>query len=247
MYRLLVLLLCIITFNCPAQMKKGNRIIGASIGSIFFNSGTMEVTVPSPTTGYTVKNNSYGISLNPSMGWFITENLVVGTIINTTFKHEKTTNEASGNTYAEVENNSFNIGIGGFARNYFKSSPGKYVPFIQATLTAGSGTLKNEGFFYNGTAYKDTYSGKGSGIFNFNADLSIGLTKFLNENTGIDISAGYNFNYNKNTIKSTTFRDVDIDGDVDETLNSKPTQKTTNHGFTISAGYQVFLGKKEVK
>ncbi len=220
-------------------------MVGFSIGSLFFNSSKTELTVPPPTAGYSTKNNAYGITLTPSLGWFITDRTVVGALINFGIEHRQNTNEASGNTFAKNESNATNYGIGGFARNYFSNNTSDVTPFAQLLLSVGSGSLKNEGFFYNGSTYKDSYSGKGSGILNFTSGLSIGVTKIFSSTTGLDLSAGYTFSYSKNTVTSVTTRDVDIDGDIDETYYSKPTQKLKGHGFSINLGFQVIIERKK--
>lgn len=218
---------------------------GVSVGNIFLNSGSADYTFPPPTSGYSASNSSYGISLNPSMGWFISDNTVVGGMLNIGFTHQKNHNEASGNTYLKNENNIFNFGIGGFARNYFSNNSNSLRPFGQLSIGAGTGSLKNEGFFYNGTSYKDTYEGKSSGSFYFNAGLLFGFTKLLNDHTGLDIAAGYSFSYNKNNTKTTTLRDNGNNGTIDETIISDPTQKFTGHGFAFTLGYQVFLNRRK--
>ncbi len=229
-----------------AQFKKGMRMEGTAIGSSFFNSGKTDYSYPAPTTGYTSNNTALGIAINPMMGWFVSDNTVVGALLNLAFYHQKTFDEASGTTFNKNTSNIFNIGIGGFARNYFKSS-GNMIPFGQFNLNFGIGSSNNSGFKYvtsTSPIYKDTYDGKSSGDFYANTGLAIGATKMLNSHTGLDFFAGYTFSYAKSTFKTTTLRDLDNNGTIDQTLISEPTQKFTNHGFTLGVGFQIFLDKK---
>ena len=236
------LLLVSITMN--AQFKKGMRMVGATIGSAFFNSGKSDYSYPPPTTGYTSNSNNFGVTLNPSMGWFVSDNTVIGASLNFGYTHQKTfAKAANGNIFNRDISNSFIIGIGGFARNYFKSS-GSMMPFGQFNLNGGIGSTSNNGFYFINND-KSSYDGKSSGDFFINTGVALGVTKMLNEHTGLDLFVGYNYSYNKRTFKTTTLTDLDNNGSVDQTAVSEPTQKFTNHGVSIGAGFQVFLDKRK--
>src|SRR5690242_12473749 len=73
-----------------AQFSKGMRMAGASIGTAFFNSGKTDYAVPAPTSGYTINTNTLGVTLSPSFGWFITDNIVVGGQLSGGYKYDKT-------------------------------------------------------------------------------------------------------------------------------------------------------------
>lgn len=232
----------LITFTGSAQFKKGMRMAEATIGSSFLNSGKSDYSFPPPTTGYTNSDNSFGISLNPSMGWFISDNVAVGALLNLGYNHDKSFDMANGNTFDQNISNNFNIGIGGFARNYFNTS-GSMMPFGQFNLNFGIGSSSKNGFSYsNGNKY--TYDGKSSGDLYVNTGLAGGFTKMLNDHTGLDFFAGYTFSFSKNTFKTTTLTDFGNNGTIDQTSVSEPTQKFTNHGFSIGIGFQIFLDKK---
>ena len=185
--------------------------------------------------------------LHPSMGWFISDNTAVGALFNLSYNHRKLFNESNGITFNRDIQKTFSMGFGGFARNYFSSS-GSMMPFGQFSFNFGMGSSSNEGFRYvNSTSpvYKDTYDGKSSGDFYVNADLSLGATKMLNANVGLDFYAAYNYSYHKNTFKTTTKRDLDNNGSIDQTLVSEPTLKYTGHGALVGVGLQVFLEKRK--
>lgn len=245
MYRNLpgcLLLIVVFTTSSSAQFSKGMRMAGSTIGSGFFNAGKYEYSFPSPTNGYTANNNSFNIHLSPNFGWFISDHTVISIRLSAGYTYEKNIDASNNVTFRKKENEKMLIGLGGFARNYFSSS-GSFIPFGQAHLDAGLGSSSTEGFAYT-TVYRESYKGKSSGDFFADAGLSFGVTKMLNPHVGLDIFAGYTFFYNKNTFKTTTYRDVDIDGSIDETNIENPATKFTNHGFTFGVGLQVFLGKK---
>jgi hypothetical protein len=233
-----------ISVMVSAQFNKGTRMVGATVGNLFLNSGSADISFPAPTQGYTSNTTSFGLSVAPSMGWFLNERTVVGATLNLNPSHTKTTYENGGNTYQKDELTSFNIGLGGFARNYFSSSS-SFLPFGQVSVNGGITTQKTEGFFIaQSNVYKSTYTGKSSGGSFVNAALTLGITKLLNPHTGLDIFAGYNFSYTKTEYKTTTLRDDGNNGSVDFTSINQPTTKYTNHGFVVGVGFQVFLFSK---
>lgn len=236
----------LLSIGTHAQFKKGDRMAGSSVGSVLFNSGNSDITVVSIGSN-TSKITSFDARITPSLGWFVSDNTVVGIMLNINPNGQKTSYEQNGSTYQSDKNNGFNIGIGGFARNYFPGN-GSLLPFGQVSLNGGISSLKTEGFFYGGSgssAYKQTYDGNSSGGFFANAAFTGGFTKLVGENAGLDFYIGYNYSYNKNTFKRTTLRDDGIDGSIDTRAENETTTKFTNHGFTIGAGFQIFLrGKK---
>ncbi len=240
------LVLAGVTMAAGAQFSKGDRMVGASVASVVYNSGSSDISVAQIGDNVS-KITSYSLSVSPSMGWFISENTAVGAVLNINPSGNKTTYEQNGTTYQSDKSNSFNIGLGGFVRHYLKNT-GSLLPFGQFGFNIGISSLKTEGFFYGGTgptAYKLTYDGSSSGGFYANAGLQAGFTKMTGENAGLDFSIGYIYGYNKHTFKKTTLRDNGNDGSIDETLKNETLTKFTNHGFLLNIGFQVFLRSKK--
>src|SRR5829696_7465790 len=110
-------LFILISLSSTAQTKKGNKMIGASVGTIFFNSGTTDLSTVLASTSTT--DNNFGVSINPSIGWFNSDNLVLGISPVIGFRTlKKVGNASNGNTFLKDETNEYNFGIGGFARYY---------------------------------------------------------------------------------------------------------------------------------
>ncbi|MBK8951331.1 MAG: hypothetical protein IPM85_02190 [Chitinophagaceae bacterium] len=182
-YLLPILILANITAN--AQFKKGDKMAGASVAAIVFNSGSSDISVANIGDNKS-KNTNYSINISPSLGWFVSENTAVGFSLNINPTSQKVTYEQTGSTYQSDKASNFNIGVGGFARNYF-SKGGSLLPFGQASVNAGISSYKEEGFFYGGSggsAYKQTYDGSSSGGFFANATFTGGFTKMMGENAG---------------------------------------------------------------
>lgn len=228
-----------------AQFKKGDKMAGASVGSIVYNTGSADISVASIGNNTSLIKNS-SISVTPSLAWFVADNTAVGFTFNLNPTSQKTTYEQNGSTYQSDKSNGFNIGLGGFVRNYFNSN-GSLSPFAQAGFNAGISNLKTEGFFYGGSgasAYKQTYTGNSSGGFFLNTSVNAGVTKMMGENAGLDLFIGYNYSYNKNTFKRTILRDDLNNGTIDSRAENETTTKFTNHGFVLGVGFQIFLRKK---
>lgn len=229
-----------------AQFKKGMKMPGITLGSIVFNSGTSDITVAQIGTA-TSRITGYNVNISPSLGWFISDDNVVGGLININPYSTKTTYEANGSTFESDKTTNFNIGLGAFFRHYFHAKS-SMIPFTQIGLNGGIANLKTEGFFYGGsgaTAYKDTYTGDSNGGSYLNSTVQLGMTKMFGDAAGLDIYIGYNFSYNKNTFKKTTNHDDGNNGTIDSRSENNTTTKFTNHGFVLGVGFQVFLkGKK---
>ncbi len=243
---LILAIILVLTAPVHGQFSKGDRMLGATVGTLVFNSGNADIAVTSIGSN-TSKITSYGLTVNPSLGWFVSGKTVIGASLNLNPNGQKTTYEQGGSTYQSDKNNGFNIGFGGFARNYFSTGP-TLLPFAQLALNAGLSSLKTEGYFYGGGgsgAYKISYTGSSNGGAFINTALSGGFTKLLGENAGLDFFLGYNFSYNKNVFKKTTLRDDGNNGSVDTRSENETTTKFTNHGFTAGVGFQVFLRKRK--
>src|SRR5688572_18312614 len=190
----LITLLLLTGIAVNAQLKKGNRMAGASVGSIFYNGGTSELSNSITTTS--TSTNNFGLSIIPSYGWFISDNTVIGIAPMIDFRKNETVGKASnGNTFLKDEFNQYSVGLGGFARNYFRGSNNGPLHFFgQYNLGFGIGGNKNEGFEYETLGvYVDRYNLKSSGNFFVNTGVTLGASKFLNSHTSLDFYLGYTF------------------------------------------------------
>jgi hypothetical protein len=229
-----------------AQFKKGMRLAGSSIATVTYNSGSSNIT-SGTITGTTSKITNYNISILPLMGWFITDNTAVGATLNINPSGDKTTFEQNNSTYKSDKSTRYNIGAGGFVRNYLGQAK-NFRAFLQANLNAGFSTLKTEGYYYYASGsptYKDTYTGKSSGGFFLNATLTGGFTKMLSETTGLDFYAGYNFSINNFSFTKTTFYYLSSTDNNPSRGIDNTTTKFTNNGFILGVGFQVFLKEKK--
>lgn len=235
-----------ISISSKAQFKKGEKIVGSSVGSLVFNSGKSDINVAQIGSNKSV-SKGYNISINPTLGWFISDKTAVGASVNINPSNNKISYSQSGSTYQSDKATNFNVGLGGFARHYFGSSK-DLLPFGQLGVNFGISNLKTEGFFYGGsgpTAYKSTYTGKSTGGMYLNTSVQAGITKMISAQTGLDFYLGYSYSYNSNTFNRTNLRDDGNDGTIDSRSENQTTTKYTNNGLTIGVGFQIFLDCKK--
>jgi hypothetical protein len=221
-------------------------MVGTNIGVSFFTSGNSEYTFPG-TRGYTSESNTLGVNINPSLGWFVSDNIVVGGLVSINIASKTTNNKSVDTTFSHNKNSQFNFGLGGFVRYYFNTTSG-FKPFGQFNLSFGTGSTKNSGYVYSTDLtgnYKDTYDGNSSGDSYYNAGLNFGVTKLLNSFIGLDIYASYNYSYSKSTSKTTTNRHYTTGSGGDLKLEYAPTIKNNNHNFGVGVGFQIFLESKK--
>lgn len=218
---------------------------GASIGTIFFNHTSTDISTTISLS--TTSNDNFAISFHPSLGWFINDNIAIGVMPDIGFNKQKILGKSpSGTTFLKEESNTFNAGIGGFARYYLDGSNPKMRLFGQFDIAAGLGGNKDEGFQYETYGvYVDRYNYKSSGDLFLNTGLSLGLAKFVSARTSFDFFIGYKFSYNKRNPKGNFLRDYTDPGIGDITSKPDYDQKTTGHGVMIGIGFQVFLEKKK--
>jgi hypothetical protein len=183
------------------------------------------------------------------MGWFISGRTAAGFSININPSGEKTTFEENGSSFQSDKFNGLNLGIGAFARSYILNSKA-ILPFTQLGINAGISRLETEGYFYGGSppaVFKRTYSGKSSGGFFTDAKIMAGATKMVGKFTGLDLYLGYNYSYARQTMNTTTLRDDQLDGVIDETGRNEAKTSSSTHRFLIGVAFQVFLEKRRTR
>jgi hypothetical protein len=234
----------LITAAINAQFRRGDKMVGASIGTVFFNHSNTDLSTSLLVSS--TSNDNYGINFNPSLGWFVSDNIAIGIMPTVGYSKQKILGKTpTGNTFIKDESNRFNVGIGGFARYYLPGENTKARFFGQYDLSVSLGGSKRDGFEYerNGI-YVDRYDYKSSGDFFANTGISLGVSKFLSNKTALDIYFGYKLSYIKSNTTGNFSRDYTNPATADETERPDYVQKLTGHNLTLGVGFQIFLDKK---
>lgn len=241
----LVLAAFLIAIVTNAQFNKGDKMVGFSVGSFFYNHSSSDLS--NSLGSSTTELDEFGIALNPSIGWFVNENVVVGVAPSVTYdKQTQLGKSSNGNTYLKDESNHFGINVGGFSRYYFKGPSNNLRFFGQYNLSIGLGGGKSDGFEYerNGI-YVERYNRKSSGDFMANTGVTAGLSKFVSRYTALDFYIGYDFSYTKSNPTGNTTTDYTDPGTPDTNVKIDYEQKITQHHLVFGVGFQVFLAKKK--
>ena len=218
--------------------------MGFSLVSAFFNNGTTDRS--NELTSSSIENDNFGISINPNIGWFISDNLVVGISPSLSYSKQKQVGKAAnGNTFLNDELSQYGVSLGGFARYYFKGES-SFRFFGQYNLNLGIAGGKNEGYEYESLGiYVDRYETKYSGSFSGNTGVAFGASKFLNDHVSLDFTIGYNFSFSKTEPEGISIREYDDPSTPDQTQNIKFEQKFTGSNILLGIGLQVYLEKKK--
>ncbi|WP_460985256.1 outer membrane beta-barrel protein [Spirosoma fluminis] len=193
--------LCIVSWVASAQTETGRWMVGVSVGSLTYQD--------QPSTGY----KTFSVSLSPSAGYFVMDNLLVGTGLPLSVSTSKTDNPG-----LLLKTTTTGIGLAPFVRYYFGES--KLKPYI--------------GVSYSYTANHYTYKTRldkasGSGHTSLLVP-GIGLAYFINRN--IALNAGLNY-----TIQTTQTPYIQL-APAPTIINSSSDFKL----ITLGVGFQLFLG-----
>jgi hypothetical protein len=168
------------------QINKGSIWLGGNIG---FNQNKTEYDNVTP--GYKTQT----LSLSPTIGKAVQENLIVG--VNITYQKTKTTN--IGGTTGESNEKYYGGGI--FVR--------RYVPVISRLYVFGDLNIwarryRSDGVPYAGATVKTQTKGGESGV-SLTPGISVGLTKKLHLETGFNSLLSTYYSKRKTTSNSTGY------------------------------------------
>lgn len=176
-----------------AQTKKGDKMVGVGIGSISYTSSDSKTSYSNTPTIYESDGNSFSISVNPNVAWFVNDNLAIGGGISVSFYSSKSTSSNTGSTTtSESKSTQPSFYIGPLARYYFGGSP-KGMPFVQANFQFGIYGGKSESKTSTGSSSETTTKPKGD----WNAGASFGYEHFITPNVGLYGSIGFNYGSSK--------------------------------------------------
>jgi hypothetical protein len=190
---ILAVLMLSIVFPVAAQIKKGDKLVGVSFGSISYTNSDSKTTYSNTPTVYNSDGSSFSISVNPNVAWFVQDNLAIGGGVSVSFYTAKSeSSNTSSTATSDSKSTQPSFYIGPLARYYFGSST-KGSPFAQANFQIGFSGGKSESKTSTGASSETTTKPKGD----WNAGVAFGYEHFVTPNIGIFGSIG--FNYGKST------------------------------------------------
>jgi len=154
-----------LTIAAQAQTEQGKIMVGGQLG---FETSKVKDTDH--------KNNSF--SINPTVGYFVSDNLAIGTGIGYNWGKTETSKDNS------VKNDAFQVSP--FARKYSANGPVRF--FAQLSVPMAWGTTTTE---VNNVETKNKFESYG-------VELAPGLAYFPTSKIGIELKVrGLYYNYNK--------------------------------------------------
>lgn len=149
-----------------AQTEKGSKYLGVSIGNI----------------GYSKKDNlsSIGATLTPSVGVFVTDDLLVGAGLQLGYQGSKFDSNTEDRTYRDLY-----YGLSPYIRYYFAgTSPHRFFGQL------GGGIIWNN--YYNKVESSSTSSTFKSSSHSATAGAALGYNYFLTPGAALEVTASYN-------------------------------------------------------
>lgn len=201
------ILLLLAQLPLRAQTEKGRFTIGAQIANLTYQNQNGGRTISA--------------SINPSIGYFVADGLVVGSGIPVSIANGKSTND---NSYNQFKSNSFAIGLAPFVRYYFGRN--KFKPYLGVAYSYSKLTTNSS---HNDQTGPYSYEGKGKAT---SFIPTIGLAYFVSPNLGLTIGLNYNWNHQDQTLNySTSTGPSTVTGDSD------------TKSVSLGIGFQLFIGK----
>lgn len=183
----------VITFNAFAQTDKGDKLVGVSFGSLSYTNSDSKTTYSNTPTVYNSDGNSFSVSINPNVAWFISDNLAIGGGLSISFYNSKSkSSNTSSTATSESKYTEPSFYIGPLARYYFGGSA-KGKPFGQVNFQIGIGGGKSESTTSTGASSETKTKPKGD----WNAGLAFGYEHFVTSNVGLFASVGFNYGKSK--------------------------------------------------
>jgi len=228
-----------------AQFSKGNILIEGGLGNLSLsNNKTHNEEVGSPDSRN--EGSGFKISIFPRIGYFVTNNLVVGTTLGIGFSSNKSKSFNSTMGYKEYESkfSSATLDLLPFVRYYF---PGKNIKTrLYGQIGGGvnlalSAKYTSENFDNNGKVvgtYKTNYAKK---PFTVSGEALVGLNHFISQNVAVNAALGYN--YSRSTMTSSYTQTF---------LNSSSTSTdvkniSTTGAFVWNVGFTMIIPCKKNK
>ncbi|HMO33199.1 MAG TPA: hypothetical protein PKE07_09375 [Lacibacter sp.] len=171
-----------------AQFTKGTRVAGLTLGSAGFTVVNSNFNSRQTGARTSAAEREFQFQVTPSLGWFLTEQLLAGVQVQGDF----TSQQYEGGNNVSRNSRSFTAGAGGFARYYFSGSG--LLPYAAAHLQLGMGSGRSDwDEIY--TAYSEKGQGKQTAIREITTGFSLGVTKMVTPQAGLDLALGYRFAY----------------------------------------------------
>jgi hypothetical protein len=223
-----VLILAVAVAAFP-QNKKGNLLIGTYLGSTGLSFGSSESGSSSSTDRSKSDSSGFSIGIGPSIGYFLTDKLVLGTSLSISYGTSRYENSYTESDYtSKSDSHSLYLSIGPFVRYYLGAPNAKRMPYVH--VSAGTSLYPSYGGHYEtSNDYEYDYSYKS--YSSWNAGVQLGYEHFVNSVIGLQYYVGYSFSHYSYEYKYEYPDSPDYTSDY----------KSTSHGLNVGVGIQIHL------
>lgn len=190
-----------------AQFVKGNWMAEGGIGNLSVSNNTFEQTNVSGARIDYNKTKDFSIGIMPRMGYFVTNNLVVGTTfgINFSSTNVEELNASNGVKVTETKRSSIHLDFMPFLRYYFgKTGTTRFYGQVGCGITTALSTKGEYKEFDNiGAVDYTSKLNTPKKYFNFSGEALVGLNHFVSQNVAINAALGYRHISGKETTSYT--------------------------------------------
>ena len=225
-----------------AQVQKGNWLVESGIGNLSVSKTTNNYTSVSSSSKSNYLN-AY-LSIYPRGGYFVVNNLVIGSTLGTSFSYSKGTGYSTGIKTSTSNSMSGYIDVIPFLRYYFPTKKSGNIRFYGQVGGGASIQYFNK---YKSTSYNntgditDTYEQKYTKPYIYAvAEILVGLNYFVSKQIAINTSIGYQYNNSFYTYNYTSTNSMGVPTTSSDTKSTYQAHRATwMVGFTY-----IIPGKK---
>jgi len=181
----------IITIPLFSQTQKGWWLWGSYVGSGSYSKGSSDDGGSPPSNS---KTNNFTIDISPNIGYFIEDNLAIGSFVGFNFSTGKTTYTYSSGDYSKYHSTTFTIGP--YLRYYFSRTGKNLTPYAEVFTGLGTGPYISKTKF--GIAASESKFTNNR----WNAGFNVGLANFITTNIAMQFYAGFNHSHYASKSKS---------------------------------------------
>jgi hypothetical protein len=238
MKKVMLCAIALATFiGSQAQNKKGNLLVGVTLGSGGYSSSENDYMYSTSPTVYNGDSKSFYIGISPDVGLYLTDRLILGAYVGLSYSNGKShSGNSTTTTTSTSESNSLYFSAGPYSRLYLGKMNSKGMPYVQINTGLSFYPSDNgEGFNSTNTTH---YTYKTKNYFNWSLGPRVGYEHFFNEHIGMHYYIGYN--YSKSKYK------YEYDYTVGGTDYSYE-YNTHSHNINFGVGLQMHLNCKKKK
>lgn len=221
-----------------SQTKKGNWLAEGNLGNINLSNNKNESTYGTNTSKS--ENRGYYISLYPRIGYFINDNLVVGTTLNFSYQSNKYKSYWNNGVKShDGVSNGSSIGLSPFLRYYLtKNSKNRFYGQLGGGMNSDIFRNDEATTFYDNGDISGTNKNNSKGQV-VSGEALIGFNHFFTENLAFNSSIGYNYGKRtQNTTSNSTYGGI---------TNAPQENKSTNITGNViwNFGFTFFISGKK--